>query len=699
MARFLARIGGFSARRRWLIVVLWIALLAAAAGGAAAWSKPLDPDFTIDGLASVGTLQRIDAEFGISDDPGGDIVFAAPAGQSLTAGDKATITRLSSDIAALPGVAAAPATTLSPGGRVGLLSVTLTGDDVPAGLAGVVDAARGPGLRIELSAGLAPAAESSSSTDIGLLIALVVLVVTFGSLVAAGVPLVTALLGLGVSLAGIYAATRFIALSDVAPSLALLLGLAVGIDYALFVVNRHRRQLIDGVPVRQSIALAVGTAGTAVVFAALTVIIALAGLAVMRVGFLTQMGVSAAVAVAIAMLITVTLTPALLSIAGPRILGRRTRRRLAAGTVPAGGKYALRWAGWIARFPALGVLIPVVLLGALAIPVLHLRLGLPTDGSEPSTSTVRQAYDLKAAGFGAGVNAPILVVGTAAAEQGLDAVPGVARVVPSGEHGGQVLLTVYPTGGPEAESTTTLVHDLRERPGLEVTGTTAIAIDVSDLLAARLPGYLALIIGFAFLLLLVVFRSVLVALKAVVSFLLSLGAALGCTVLVFQQGHLAGPVGVDPAGPLLSFLPVIVIGVLFGLSMDYEMFLLTGIHEEHARGADPRGAVRTGFAHGAKVIAAAALIMIGVFGSGALGHGDNTIKPIAFSLAAGTLADAFLVRMMLVPAVMTLFGRAAWWLPRWLNRVLPHLDIEGSQLAPSTPPGEPSARLYASAGK
>ncbi len=309
------------------------------------------------------------------------------------------------------------------------------------------------------------------------------------------------------------------------------------------------------------------------------------------------------------------------------------------------------------------------------MPILDLRLGLPTDGSLPGTSTARRAYDLTAAGFGAGINAPILVLGTARQEDGLATMPGVAGVQPSGERDGRILLTVLPEGGPEAPGTSALVHELRRRPGLEVTGQTAVAIDVSQLLARRLPLYLALIAGFAFVLLLVAFRSILVPLKATLSFLLSLGASLGCTVLVFQRGHLGGVLGVDPAGPLLSFLPVIVIGVLFGLSMDYEMFLLTGMHERHTRGVDARDAVHAGYGQGARVVTAAALIMIGVFGGGALG-GDATIKPIAFALAAGVLLDAFVVRLILVPAVMLLLGRAAWWLPRPLDRLTPHLDLE-----------------------
>jgi RND superfamily putative drug exporter len=682
MARILTNIGGFSARHKWSVISVWLVVLVVVGAGAATLAKPLDSTFTIDGLASVTTLDQIDQEFGLHSDDSGTIVFAAPEGQKLTAADRAAVAILQQQIADLPGVDGTPRQTLSPAGQVGFLSVNLTSDAVPDGLDVAVDAARSPDLQVAASSDLTTE-DDSSSPALGLLIALIVLLITFGSLVAAGFPLVTALIGLGISECGIFAITKFVTLTSVAPSLATLLALAVGIDYSLFIINRHRRHLLEGMAVRESIALAVGTAGSAVFFAATTVIIALAGLAVMRIGFLTQMGVSGAVAVLIAMLVSLTLTPALLAVAGQRVLGRRTRRRLAAGTLKPSGTFARRWAAMITAHPVLPVVLSVLVLGALAAPVLDMRLGLPDDGSQPSTSTVRQSYDLMAEGFGPGANGPILVLGTAAQEEGIASVPGVASVQPSGQHGDQVLLTVYPDSAPNDPATTTLVHTLRERPGLEVTGQTAVAIDVSELVANRLPLYLGLIVGFTFLLLLVVFRSLLVPLKATISFLLSLGAALGCTVAVFQQGHLGGLFGVDPAGPLLSFLPVLVIGVLFGLSMDYEMFLLTGMQERHAAGEGACAAVVSGFGNGARVVVSAALIMISVFGDGAI-TGDSTIKPIAFALSVGVLVDAFMVRLVLVPAVMRLFGAGAWWLPRWLDRVTPQVDLEGAALTESS---------------
>ncbi|MFG1925272.1 MMPL family transporter [Cryptosporangium sp. NPDC048952] len=644
MTRLLERLGAFCARRKWWVVVAWALILVLAVGAAGRLSEPLTDEFSIDGMQSTDTLQQVHDEFGDSD--GGTVVFS-------TDGSAAALSTLLTELKA---VAEVSAPTLSPDGRIGRLSVRLTSDSVPSGVDAAIAHARDAGLTVETSSDLADAPTSSSSSAVGLIVALLVLLVTFGSLVAAGLPLLTAILGLITSIALIHAATALVTLNSVAPTLALLLGLAVGIDYALFVVSRHRQQLLAGTDVRASIAQAMGTAGEAVFYAALTVIAALAGLAVVRIGFLTQMGLAAAAAVLVAMLMTLTLVPALLGVAGSRVLGRRARRRL-----PAGNR-ALRWARGVSRHRIVALVGTVVVLTVLAIPVAGLRLDLPNDGTDPSSTTQRKAYDLISEGFGRGANGPLLVLTRdPAAVRTISAVDDVARVVPSGKHGNDLLLTVIPSSGPTDEATATLVRTLRA-DGWVVTGQTAVAIDISQRLADALPLYLALVAGFAFVLLLIIFRSVLIPLTATISFLLSLGAALGCTVAVFQWGWLGSVFGVDPAAPLLSFLPILVIGVLFGLSMDYEMFLVSGMREEHDAGADAATAVTAGFAHGARVVVAAALIMVGVFGGGVV-TGDTTIRPIAFALGVGVLVDAFLVRLVLVPATMALFGRAAWWLP------------------------------------
>ncbi|AYG02185.1 MMPL family transporter [Gryllotalpicola protaetiae] len=709
MARWLEAVGAFSARRRWWVIVAWVVLLAAAVGGMAAFSKPLDSNITVKGLPSITTLDSVQKTFGGGDRGSGRVVFAAPKGEKLTDADAAAVATLTAKLAAVHGVAGAvdpfdqpKAGGLSPAGRVGYITVTLETASPSAGtqssIRSVISHAETAHLEVAATSDIVGQTGASSSQLPGIVLALIVLLVTFGTILAAGMPLLSALIGLGTGVTAIYAATSFITLNDVAPTLALLLGLAVGIDYSLFIVSRHRRQLLEGMTPKDSLPLAVGTAGTAVFFAALTVIIALAGLAVENLGFLTQMGLAAAFAVFVAMLVSLTLTPALLSLAGPRILTRRARRRLAAGEARRPGRFAPGWIAAVQKRPVLFLVAALVVVGVLAAPVMGLRLGLGNDGTQPSATTERQASDLLADGFGAGVNGPLEILASypaaptqteaGALAQKVGRVTDVAATQLAGLKGDQVLLAVVPKSGPSDDATVTLVHTLREAslarslpgsPKLEVTGQTAVDIDISDRLAGALPLYLGLIAAFAFVLMVAVFRSLLVPLKAALTFLLSLGAALGVTVAVFQWGWLGGLFGVDPPAPLLAFLPTIVIGVLFGLSMDYEMFLVTGMREHFVHHETARGAVSTGFQQGAKIVAAAALIMIGVFGNGVI-EGDSTIRPIAFALAIGIVIDAFVVRMTLVPALLTLFGRAAWWLPKWLGRIVPNVDVEGAAL-------------------
>lgn len=678
MTALLAKVGGFGARRRWWVLTAWIVVLFVAVIGAVKFSQPTQSDFQISGLQSITTLDRIDADFATADEGSGNgkVVFAAPTGDTLTAADLRAVASLRAALKAVPGVTdvADPVKTA----RVGYLAVSFTGQtaDQPTedGVAAAVAGARGTHLQIEATETLAPPKEPSSNQLIGIILAFVVLAVTFGSLLAAGLPLLTALLGLGIGVGSIYAATSFIDLNATAPTLAILLSLAVGIDYTLFIVNRHRQQVLDGMEVRASIPEAMRSAGAAVFFAAATVVIALAGLAVVRIGFLTQMGVAAAFGVVVAMLIALTLTPALLAIIGNRAVGRRTRRKHATRQ----RKPAHAWATTVSRHPILFGLGSLVVLGVLAIPAASMHLGLPNAGQDPAASTDRRAYDLMAAGFGPGVNGPILVLSTQSTPDDaarLKAVDGVATVIPSGTKGSESLYTVIPRTGPSDSATEALVKRLRTiSPDLQVSGETAVAIDISTRLADALPVYLGLIALFAFLILLLAFRSILIPLKATLSFLLSLGATLGCVVAVFQWGWLGSLFKVDPPAPLLSFLPILIIGVLFGLSMDYEMFLVSGMRERHLAGDAPRTAVIDGYAQSAKVVVAAALIMVGVFGNGVFA-GSGTIRPIAFGLATGVLVDAFVVRLTLVPAVMTLFGKAAWWFP---SRRKP-------QPAPSTP--------------
>jgi RND superfamily putative drug exporter len=590
---------------------------------------------------------------------------------------------------------------VNPAGNVGFAQATfrvpapdLTDADRDA-LTDIADRARTNGLGVEVGGdALQAPAERGVGEVIGVAVAAVVLVITFGSLVAAGLPLLTALLGIGIGISVISAATGFIDLSSTTPVLALMLGLAVSIDYALFIVFRYRHELADGHDPQEAAGRALGTAGSAVVFAGLTVVIALAALSVVGVPFLTQMGLAAAFTVAIAVVIALTLLPALLGFAGRRVLGRSARTRApGAGTTT----FGTRWARAIARRPVAALLVAVAALGVVAIPALDLRLGMPDDGTAAPDTTQRKAYDLLAAGFGAGFNGPLTVVVDTRAgaaktiagqvAQRITGLPGVAvattaAVNPAGD---TALLSVIPTSGPGDAATKDLVHTLRgldgtiDGAGIGVTGLTAVNIDVSTKLGDALVPYLAVVVGLAFLLLMLVFRSLLVPIKATLGFLLSVAATFGAVVAVFQWGWGADLLGVERTGPIVSFLPIILIGIVFGLAMDYQVFLVTRMREDYVHGAAAREAVITGFGHGARVVTAAAIIMTSVF-SGFILASDPIIKSIGFALGAAVLFDAFIVRMTVVPAVMTLLGAAAWWLPRRLNRILPDVDVEGEKL-------------------
>ncbi|MGG5257882.1 MMPL family transporter [Phycicoccus avicenniae] len=554
---------------------------------------------------------------------------------------------------------------------------------------------------------------------LGLAVALLVLVLVLGSLIAAGLPLLVALLGVGVGLGGAMAATAFIELNSTTPALALMLGLAVGIDYALFIVNRHRANILHGMPQRESIARAVATAGSAVTFAGATVVIALAALVLSGIPILAEMGVVAAVTVAVAVLVAVTVAPAVMRLMGTRVVSRRGWRR--AGFATPGDptsrgdhpddrpeEHGSRYVGAVTRHPWLTVLGVVGIVGVLAIPALDMRLGLPDGGSEPTGSSAYTAYTTVADEFGPGMNGPVVAVaelpatdGTRTDAQVVDAqariatalreVDGVVSVVPFGVSDDKETLAfqVVPRTGPADEATPATIDGIRRTAGLlerhdgvqvGLTGQTVANIEISERLSGALPTYLVVVVGLSLLILTVVFRSVVVPLVATGGFLLTVVAAFGATTAVHQWGWLGGLFGVTQPGPLLSFMPIILIGVLFGLAMDYQMFLVSGMHEARAHGEDSRTAVRSGFVHGAKVVTAAAIIMTSVFLGFAFSH-LVMVRPIGFGLAVGVLIDAFLVRMTLTPALMHLLGDRAWYLSRWLDRLLPDLDVEGLRLA------------------
>ena len=539
---------------------------------------------------------------------------------------------------------------------------------------------------------------------VGLIIAAIVLTLALGSLIAAGLPISGALLGVGVGLAGAMTATHFFDMHAMTPALALMLGLAVGIDYALFIVNRHRTQLLEGRAMTDSIAHAVGTAGSAVVVAGTTVAIALTALVITPVPLLGQMGLVAAATVVVAVCVALTLTPALLHVVGRRVISKRAWAKRAARP-DTDQVFGSRYVDGVTKRPALVVLAVIALCGIIAVPALSLRLGLPDGSSEPLESTAHQAYVEVRDNFGAGANGPIITVATldepakdtdaVLVEQShlvkqLRSVDGVKAVIPFGVSDDRTTLAfqVVTVGGPADEETSDTVRLLKASAGpigtathseIGLTGQTVANIEISEQLAASLPPYLAIVIGLSLVLLTIVFRSILVPLVATAGFLLSVAASFGAAVAVYQWGWLGSILGVDTPGPMLSFMPIMLIGVLFGLAMDYQMFLVSGMKEAHAHGADARSAVRHGFTHGAKVVLAAALIMAAVFAGFIFAH-LTMIRPIGFALAVGVLVDALLVRMTLTPAVMHLLGEGAWWMPRWLDRILPDLDVEGTAL-------------------
>ena len=721
MATVLYRLGRGSFRNRWLVLILWVVVLGALGGAAAAFRGPTSSDFTMPGTESQRAIDSLTSQFPEASGATGTVVVAAPEGAALgTDANKNAVLSIVAEANKLPGVVGAldPFSTgaVSRDGRYALITVQFTEradkvtDEQRTAYENIGATAEQAGLRVEHGGEVMNAEPEVGGTEgIGVLIALVVLVVTFGSLVAAGMTMLNALLGVGAGMAGLYALSGVVHLTSTAPVLALMLGLAVGIDYSLFITSRHRQNLLEGHAPDEAAGRAVGTAGSAVVFAGLTVVIALAGLAVVNIPFLTVMGLAAAGTVAVAVLVAITLQPALLAFAGRRILPRKQRQTTEAGTVAAHHteNFGFRWARWVIQLRIPVILVGVLGLAALAIPAAHMRIALPGASAGPADTPARKAADLIDQGFGPGFNGRLaLVVATdspdttkAKAQEALaklQSTDNLLAVTPPNfsRDGKTALLALIPKTGPTDEATEDLVHAVRAKvkeiggADYAVTGQTAVGIDVSEKLSDAMPVYLLLVVGLSVLLLMLVFRSLLVPLKAAAGFLLTVGATFGITVLVFQDGHLASLVGLDQAGPLVSFLPILLIGILFGLAMDYEVFLVSRMREDYVHGGTPREATISGMGHGARVVTAAALIMTSVF-AGFILLEDPVIKSMGFALAIGVAIDAFIVRLTIVPAVVSLLGRAAWWLPRWLNAILPNVDIEGERLRQRLEPATP----------
>ena len=731
MSTLLYSLGRWAYRHGWRVLIAWLLLLGIGGAGAVVLGQGTDNSFSIPGTEAQEGLEQLSRTFPQASGTSAQFIVVAADGdrvdQSPYLDDiQATIGQLED----MDGVLAVTdpfdemvsglvtddasaaivrlqfdgqATDVSPETRATLTDIVgELRDELPAGseaeLGGDLFSTSVPGVTI--------------TEAVGILIALLVLIVTFRSFLVAGLPLVTALIGVALSMALILFATVFTTISSTTPLLALMLGLAVGIDYALFIVARHQDQVREGIDPEESIARATGTAGSAVVFAGITVLIALIGLSFANIPFLTTMGIAAALAVAIAVLVALTLTPALLGFIGKRVSGRAPRvraprARRSGPSRPRPG-FAQRWVGGVTRHPVITTVAVIVGLGITAIPATQLALALPNAGMLPQSSEARKSYDLIAQEFGPGFNGPLIMTGTIVTSTDpvtlmddlgaeIEKIPGVDTVslATPNQTADTGIIQIIPTTAPDDPATAQLVRDLRAQHDelldkygvdLKVTGFTAVAIDISDRLGSALLPFAIFVVGLSFILLMLVFRSIAVPLTAALGYLLSVGAAFGIVAAVFEWGWFADLLHVTRTGPVISFMPIVLMGVLFGLAMDYQVFLVTRMREDfvHAsrerRGRGDRataiGAVRSGFTASARVVTAAGLIMFAVFAA-FIPEGDTAIKPIALGLAAGIAIDAFLVRMTLIPAVMTLLADKAWWIPRWLDRLLPHIDIEG----------------------
>jgi len=730
MAWHLFRLGRWSFVHRRVVALTWVAVFAATIVGMLTLSEKTNDSFELSGTESTQAFDLIQQRSPgtTADGASARLVFEAPAGTQVEgAENRRTIS------AALKAARTANVESVSDPFRDGTVSkdgsvayadidYTKTAVDLTTadrdGLTKAKNLADDAGLKAVVGG---DAAEQESgpplSELIGIVVAFFVLAITFGSLVAAGMPLLTAIIGVGIGVTAIGTLSGFVELGSTTPALGVMLGLAVGIDYALFIMSRYQHEIRLGRDREEAAGRAVGTAGSAVIFAGLTVVVALAGLSVCGVGFLTQLGLAGAGMVALSVVIALTLLPALLGFAGGRVTSGRLK--FLKDRDPEGDDQkrtnGRRWVELVNRFRVPALVAGVVGAAVVSLPLFSIQLALPGAASDPSGSDSRVAYDTVSQKFGEGVNGPlVVVVDTAKATDPMRAMntavaelrsisTGVADVVsplsddsPEARQALQKQLkavgfataTVVPTSGPTDKETKQLVDtmrrtlsDLPAETGARalVTGQTAVDVDIADELNKVFPLYLAIVVGLAFVLLAVVFRSILVPLKAALGFLLSVGVSLGATVAVFQWGWLNNLLGLDTTSPVLFLLPLLLTGILFGLAMDYEVFLVSRMREAYVHGTPAHQAVVDGFQHSARVVVAAAIIMVGVFGGFALVD-DVTLKTIGFALAVGVLADAFLVRMMIVPAVMLIIGDRIWWMPRWLDRLIPNLDIEGERL-------------------
>ncbi|WP_269774475.1 MMPL family transporter [Bacillus siamensis] len=715
MSGFLYKLGGWSARNRLKMISAWLVILIASIVIAISLKPAFSEDMSIPDTPSEKAMDIIQKEFSKGPDKGSiRVIFGAEDGKKLTSKPEKqaiedTLKKIKTDHSVASIASPFETGTISKDGSVAYADITYkkAADDITdASVSHIkhsLSAAGDKGLQTELSGDVPGAGVEVGGVSeiVGVVLAFVVLAITFGSLVIAGLPIVTALIGLGVSVALTLIGTQVFTIASVSLSLSGMIGLAVGIDYALFIFTKHRQFLGEGVQKNESVAKAAGTAGSAVVFAGLTVIVALCGLTVVGIPFMSAMGLTAALSVLMAVLASVTLVPAVLSVAGKRMIPKSNKKKekKSADTNA--------WGRFVTKRPILLSIFSIILLAVISLPAMHLELGLPDAGMKAKDSPDRRAYDLLSKGFGEGFNGKLTIVADAKDVKGnkneafQDAVKeikdlhNVASVTPAmpNQKGDYAIITAVPETGPNDKATKELVQDIRKRSDkngirLLVTGSTAVNIDISDRLNDAIPEFAILIVGFAFVLLTVVFRSLLVPLAAVLGFLLTMTATLGLSVFVLQDGNFTGLLSIPEKGPILAFLPILAIGILFGLAMDYQVFLVSRMREEYVKTKHPVQAIHAGLKHSGPVVTAAGLIMIFVF-AGFIFAGDSMIKSMGLAMTFGVLFDAFIVRMTIIPSVMKLMGHAAWYLPKWLDKIIPNVDIEGHKLTQSKTPEKP----------
>ncbi|SNR72203.1 putative drug exporter of the RND superfamily [Actinomadura mexicana] len=693
MSRLLYRLGRAAALRPWRFIVVWLVLVAAMAGLSGVAGGALHDNYTLAGTGSQQATDLLQERFPALAGADARVVVHAESGRV----DQQKLAAAAAEMRTLPHVSGVDPAQLGKGGATALITVRYSVPVTDLGPKETLDLLRSAtrnldaaGYQVEFG-GQVPenvTAPGGVAEAIGIVAALVILLLAFGSVVAAGLPLAVALAGLGVGVSGITLVAAFTDVATTAPTLATMVGLGVGIDYALFVLTRHREGLAEGLDVPEAVGRAIATAGLSVIFAGFTVLLALCGLVLSRIPVFMTMGFTTGIVVAATVLSAVTLLPAVLGLAGRRVLRRRDRAAGAVITVES--PRVRRWAVHVGRHPWPWLLAAAVLMLTLAAPALGMRTWPSDASSEPTSNTVRQAYDLVADGFGAGANGPLVVAvdltrtdkaALPGLRERLEGTEGVASVAPpqASPRGDAAAIIVTPDYGPQDERVTGLVDRIRADvlpPDTEVTGLTAVYVDLSRMLSDRLWPVIGVVVATSFVMLMIVFRSLLAPLKAAVMNLLSIGAAYGVLTAVFQWGWGAELLGLPHSVPVSSFILLLMFAVLFGVSMDYEVFLLSRVREEWLLHGDARGSVSTGLAATGRVISSAALIMVAVFLGFAADPG-LVIKQMGVGLAVAVALDATVVRLVLVPATMSLLGRANWWLPGPLARVLPAIDLHG----------------------